>query len=224
MTETSQAAPKPGPVVAIGLSADGLGAIRTILSGLPAGLDAPVLIVMHRGPQQVSRLPQVIGRHCALPVKEGAPTDTLTPGHVYLAPPDAHLVVDDGQLGLDRSEKVNVARPSLDVLFESVARAYGPRAIGVILSGAGLDGAQGLQAIRAAGGITIVQDPDEARFPRLPEAALAADGIDFTVPLAEIAPTLLAVLARRPGSAAAAPLTTEAGSDPGRHENAGADG
>jgi two-component system chemotaxis response regulator CheB len=73
MTETSQAAPKPGPVVAIGLSADGLGAIRTILSGLPAGLDAPVLIVMHRGPQQVSRLPQVIGRHCALPVKEGAP-------------------------------------------------------------------------------------------------------------------------------------------------------
>jgi two-component system chemotaxis response regulator CheB len=146
-------------IVAIGVSADGIGAIRRILGALSAGLDSPIVIVMHRGPQQVSRLAQVIARHCALPVKEAAPMDPLTPGHMYLAPPDAHLVVDDGQLDLDRSGKVSFARPSIDVLFASVARVYGERAVGVILSGAGADGARGLQAIRAAGGVTIVQDP-----------------------------------------------------------------
>jgi two-component system chemotaxis response regulator CheB len=198
-------------IVAIGVSADGIGAIRRILGALPAGLDSPIVIVMHRGPQQVSRLAQVIARHCALPVKEAAPMDALTPGHVYLAPPGAHLVVDDGQLDLDRSGKVSFARPSIDVLFASVAKMYGERAVGVILSGAGADGARGLQAIRAAGGVTIVQDPAEARFSRLPEAALAADGIDFTVPLAEIAPTILAVVSRRsevPAPEASAPAAT----------------
>jgi two-component system chemotaxis response regulator CheB len=180
-------------------------------------LDSPIVVVMHRGPQQVSRLAQVIARHCALPVKEAAPMDALTPGHVYLAPPGVHLVVDDGQLDLDRSGKVSFARPSIDVLFESVAKAYGGRAVGVILSGAGADGARGLQAIRAAGGVTIVQDPAEARFSRLPEAAIAADGIDFTVPLAEIAPTILAVVSRRsevPAPEASMPASRQTSAPP----------
>jgi two-component system chemotaxis response regulator CheB len=202
--------PRLHSIVAIGVSADGIGAIRRILEALPAGLDSPIVIVMHRGPQQVSRLAQVIARHSALPVKEAAPMDALTPGHVYLAPPGAHLVVDDGQLDLDRSGKVSFARPSIDVLFESVAKVYGGRAVGVILSGAGADGARGLQAIRAAGGVTIVQNPAEARFSRLPEAAIAADGIDFTVPLDEIAPTILAVVSRR--SEVSAPEASAPGS------------
>lgn len=184
-------------IVAIGLSADGLGAIRTVLGGLPAGFDAPVLVVMHRAPQAVPRLAQVIARSCALPVKEAASRDTLERGHVYFAPPDAHLVVVDGHLELRHTERVTFARPSIDVLFESVANVYGPRAVGVILSGAGSDGARGLQAIRLAGGATIVQDPKEARFDRLPRAAIAAGGIDFRVPLAEISQTLLAIVERR---------------------------
>ena len=184
-------------VVAIGLSADGLNAIRTVLEGLPAGIDAPILIVMHRAPQAVPRLAQVIARSCSLPVKEAAPLDPLERGHVYLAPPDAHLVVEDGHLQLQHTERVTFARPSIDVLFRSVANTYGPRAVGVILSGAGSDGARGLQAIRAGGGATIVQDPKEAKFGHLPKAAIAADGIDFRVPLADISPTILAIVERR---------------------------
>jgi two-component system chemotaxis response regulator CheB len=209
MTEHGLASEKP--VVAIGVSADGVGAIRAILGALPAGLDAPIVIVMHRGPQQVSRLAQVIAKHSALPVKEAASTDVLTPGHVYLAPPGTHLIVADGQLNFDPSAKVSFARPSIDVLFESVAKVYGARAVGVILSGAGRDGVRGLQAIRTAGGVTIVQDPVEARFSRLPEAAIAANGIDFTVPLAEIAPTILAVVSRRQEAQTSEDTCTPAG-------------
>jgi len=185
----------PGTIVAIGLSADGLGAIRTVLGGLPTGVDASVVVVLHRSPDQ-SRLAKVIARRCALPVTEARSMDILERGHVYVAPPDAHLLVVDGRLRLAHTEKVSFARPSIDVLFRSVAQVYGARAIGVILSGAGADGARGLQAIRAAGGTTIVQDPKEARWGRLPREALAADGIDFTVPIAEIAPTILAVLSK----------------------------
>ncbi len=184
-------------VVAIGLSADGLHAIRTVLGGLPAGFHAPILVVLHRAPQAVPRLAQVIGRACALPVKEAAPFDVLERGHVYIAPPDAHLVVDGGHLQLEHTERVAYARPSIDVLFKSVANTYGPRAVGVIMSGAGSDGARGLQAIRAGGGATIVQDPEDARFARLPKAAIDADGIDFRVPLSEISPTILAIVERR---------------------------
>jgi two-component system, chemotaxis family, protein-glutamate methylesterase/glutaminase len=184
-------------VVAIGLSADGLHAIRTVLHGLPAGFDAPILVVMHRAPTPAPALARVIARNCALPVKEGAALDVLEPGHVYLAPPDAHLVVEDGHLQLKHSGRVSFARPSIDVLFRSVAKAYGPRAVGVLLSGGGTDGALGLQWIRDGGGATIVQDPKEAKFPYLPAAAIAADGIDFKVPLAEISPTLLAIVERR---------------------------
>lgn len=184
-------------VVAIGLSADGLHAIRTVLGGLPAGFHAPILVVLHRAPHAVPRLAQVIGRACALPVKEAAPFDALERGHVYIAPPDAHLVVADGHLQLEHTERVAFARPSIDVLFKSVANTYGPRAVGVIMSGAGSDGARGLQAIRAGGGATIVQDPEDARFARLPKAAIDADGIDFRVPLSEISPTILAIVERR---------------------------
>src|SRR5262245_26253030 len=194
---TEQSTEKLESVVAIGVSADGLGAIRTVLRGIPAGLDAPILIVMHRAPHAVPRLAQVVARHCALPVKEAAALDNLVPGHIYFAPPDVHLMVKDDRLQLQQSAKVTFARPSIDVLFESVARAYGPRAIGVILSGAGSDGARGLQAIRAGGGITIVQDPKEAKFGTLPKAAIAADGIDCKVSLDDIGPTILAIVERR---------------------------
>jgi two-component system chemotaxis response regulator CheB len=201
-------------VVAIGLSADGLTAIRKVLQGLPAGFHAPIVVVMHRAPQAVPRLAQVIGRNCPLPVKEAAAFDALEPGHVYIAPPDAHLVVDDGRLQLKHTERVTFARPSIDVLFKSVAATYGPRAVGVILSGAGSDGARGLQAIRAGGGATIVQDPEEARFSHLPKAAIDADGIDFRVPLSEISPTILAIVERRRERSADEPIgETEAVSE-----------
>jgi two-component system chemotaxis response regulator CheB len=109
---------------------------------------------------------------------------------VYVAPADWHLVVNDGHVEGKQTEKVNFSRPSIDVLFESVAKVYGRRAIGVLLSGAGRDGAMGLHAIKARGGITVVQDPGQARFPVLQRAAIAADGIDFVLPVESIGPAL----------------------------------
>jgi two-component system chemotaxis response regulator CheB len=119
--------------------------------------------------------------------EEGA---ALEAGRIYIAPGDRHLMVRDGHIGIERSERVRFSRPSIDVLFKSVAEVYGPHVIGVLLSGYGLDGVAGLQAIRIRGGTTIVQDPSDARAPYLPRAAVAADGIDLTLPLHDIGPAI----------------------------------
>src|SRR5262245_41677293 len=149
-------------IVAIGVSADGVVALQTILQGLPADFPGTVLIVQHRSPGGQGLLAKVLGRRSTLPVREPSTGEAILPRTVYLAPSGAHLVVDDGRVELEQSKKVQFARPSIDVLFGSVARIYGGHAIGVLLSGGGRDGARGLQAIRAAGGQTIVQDPADA--------------------------------------------------------------
>jgi two-component system chemotaxis response regulator CheB len=177
-------------VVAIGVSADGITALGTILAALPRDFPAPILIVQHRSPTGSGLLATVLGRRSALPVRDASTGETIRPGTVYLAPSGVHLVVDDGRVEIEQSSKVQFSRPSIDVLFGAVARIYGPHAIGVLLSGFGRDGVRGIHAIRAAGGRTVVQDPADARYPHMPQAAISADGIDLVLPLKEIAPAL----------------------------------
>jgi two-component system chemotaxis response regulator CheB len=144
-------------------------------------------------------LARLLARRCKLPVKEATADERLSPSVVYLAPPDHHLVVDDGHLVVTAGPPVNFSRPSIDVTFKSVASRCGPRAIGVVLSGGGRDGAEGLRAIKDAGGTTIVQDPRDAFVAMMPLNALAADHVDFTLPIGEIGPTLVRLVTESPG-------------------------
>jgi two-component system chemotaxis response regulator CheB len=139
------------------------------------------VITQHRRRGRKSVLARLLARRCKLPVKDATPDERLRPSVVYLAPPDHHLVVDDDHLGLTAGPPVNFSRPSIDVTFRSVASRCGSRAIGVVLSGGGCDGAKGLRAIKDAGGTTIVQDPRDARVAMMPLQALAADHVDFTL-------------------------------------------
>jgi two-component system chemotaxis response regulator CheB len=193
--ETKTAEPTPGHpvVIAIGVSVDGSEALRTILAPLRPVLSAAVLIVQHIAPTSPGILSALLARGTSLPVKTASAGEQLQTGSVYVAPPDLHLTVVDGSVGLDRGPKVSFSRPSIDVLFRSVARVCGGRSVGVLLSGGGSDGAAGLAAIRRAGGVTIVQDPLEARVPALPLAGLAADG-HRVARLAEIPEALTAAV------------------------------
>ena len=178
-------------VVAIGGSADGFRSLTQILEALPPDFPAAVVITQHRRRGRVSVLARLLSRYCELPVKEAAKNEPLRPSVVYLAPPDHHLRVEDHHLSVTDGPPVNFSRPSIDVTFDSVAARCGDRAIGVVLSGGGRDGAKGLRRIKDAGGVTIVQDPAEARVSAMPRFALAADHVDFKLPVAEIGPTLV---------------------------------
>lgn len=160
-------------VVVMGTSGGGMEALLRILGDLPSGFPAAVCIVQHIGANP-SALPTLLGSVCALPVRFPEQGETARPGHVYVAPPDHHLLLDGERLMLSRGPKENHTRPAVDALFRSAALNAGPRVIGVVLTGALDDGAAGLQAIQECGGITVVQDPDEAQEPGMPRAALRA--------------------------------------------------
>lgn len=166
---------RPPPLaVAIGASAGGLEAVSTILSALPPDFGPAVLVVIHVPPRQPSLLAELLGRRCALAVHEPDDKEPMLGGQVYLAPPDYHLLVErDRVLALSRDESVNYSRPSIDVLFESVAGSLAARSVGVLLTGASADGARGLRAIAIAGGLTAAQDPETAYVATMPRAALA---------------------------------------------------
>lgn len=181
-------------VVAIGSSLDGFEAIATILKTLPNDFPGAVVIVQHRAPYGPAVLADLLRSRTSLIVKDATDGEPLRPGVVYLAPADRHLVTEDGRLRLTDAPPVNFARPSVDVLLESVAKTYGKQAIAVILSGGGTDGARGLQAVRTAGGRTIVQNPAEARLSGMPRAALRFDGIDEVLDLDKIGPRVVELL------------------------------
>lgn len=181
--------------VALGGSAGGFKALAGILSRLPAGYPAALLVALHMHPEQTDGHLQWMARHSRLPVKEADDKEAALPGMVYLAPPNYHLLVEpDRSLALSVDRKVQFARPSIDVLFTSAADAYGPELAGVVLTGANSDGAQGLRHIKERGGLAVVQDPDDAEHPDMPRAALAAASPDYVLPLGAIGP-LLAELA-----------------------------
>jgi two-component system, chemotaxis family, protein-glutamate methylesterase/glutaminase len=186
-------------VVVVGASAGGVEALRVLVSLLPADLPAAVLIVLHVPRSGPSALPAILGRVSTLPVRSAVDGEPLRHGRIYVAPVDRHLLVIDSHVRLSRGPSENGHRPAIDPLFRSVARALGPRAVGVVLSGSRDDGAAGLAAIAGGGGTTIVQDPHDATFSSMPRAALERVVADHVVPVAEIG-ALIGRISRLPAS------------------------
>lgn len=173
-------------VVAIGSSAGGLKALMQVLRSLPKGFPSSIVVVQHLSPERKSWLPDLLGRSTALTVKQAEHGEILLPGTVYTAPPDEHLLVGPGKIQLAHTQLVHFSRPSIDLLFESVAGTYGSRSIAVVLTGSGKDGSEGLRAIKEAGGVTLAQSPETAEFRPMPEAAVKTGCVDFILPLEKI--------------------------------------
>jgi two-component system chemotaxis response regulator CheB len=180
-------------IVIVGASTGGLKALQTLLSDLPAEFSLPIVIAQHRKNDSDSGLCEYLGKCCSLPVSEPDDKEPLLSGHVYLAPRDYHLLVESRSFALSTIPPVRFARPSIDVLFESAADAFGSQAIGIVLTGANNDGAGGAAAIKSRGGTIVVQDPDSADCCELPAAAIAQATPDWILPLNEIAPHLIAL-------------------------------
>ena len=173
--------------VTIGASAGGVEVLSMLLSSLPASCRLSFFIVMHIPRERPSLLAELFGSRCALPVKEAEDKEPIQPGTVYFAPPDYHLLIDRGPaFALSSDEPVHFSRPSIDVLFDSAADIYGERLIGVILTGANQDGAEGLATVGRAGGRTVVQDPVSAAVAYLPEAALKQGPVDLVLSLPQL--------------------------------------
>jgi two-component system, chemotaxis family, protein-glutamate methylesterase/glutaminase len=173
-------------IVVIGASAGGVEALSTLVSTLPADLLAAVFIVLHIPAQSPSLLPEILGRQGPLPAIHPQNGEKIRQRQIYIASPDLHLLVEHGHIHLSRGPKENRHRPSIDTLFRSAAVAYGPRVIGVVLTGALDDGTAGMLAIKRRGGITVVQDPKEALYPSMPQSALAHVQIDYCLSVSEI--------------------------------------
>jgi two-component system chemotaxis response regulator CheB len=178
-------------IVVIGTSAGGVEALSTIVAGLPADFPASVFIVLHTSPQSPGVLAAILDRAGPLPARYAADRERIAPGRVYVAPADQHLVIEPTRVRLTRGPKENRFRPAVDPLFRSAAQTYGPRVVGVILTGSLDDGTSGLLAIKQLGGAAVVQDPREAFAPSMPESALEHVEVDYCLPLREIAPQLV---------------------------------
>lgn len=177
-------------IVVIGASYGGLSALQILLPDLSPDFPLPVVIVQHRKKDGDDGLCEYLRKRSPLPLIEPDDKEKVEPGHVYLAPRDYHLLIEESIFALSTESPVAFARPSIDVLFESAADIYHERVIGVILTGANRDGASGLAKIKALGGLAVVQDPTSAESRAMPEAAIAATTVDRILPLAEIAPFL----------------------------------
>ncbi len=178
-------------IVALAASAGGLNALTHVLQALPADFGAGIVVVQHLDPRHRSLMADILGRRTALTVKQAEQGDRVAPGTVMIAPPNNHLLVNqDGLLTLTQTELVHFVRPSADLLFESTAAAYRERAIAVVLSGTGTDGAMGVKAIKKMGGTVIAQDKESSEFGGMPEAARQTGMVDFVLRLQEIAPAL----------------------------------
>lgn len=185
----------PRDIITVGASAGGVEALIELLGSLPGDLYATLAIVIHRSPNLETQLPSVLGRRAKLPVLEPRDGTAFERGYVYIAPRDHHLLVENGTVRIDRGPKQHRTRPAIDPLFRSAARAYGPRVVGVLLSGVGADGVDGLVSIKGAGGVSIVQDPSDARHGAMPRNAIAGDDVDFVLPLAAIPKALVTLAA-----------------------------
>jgi two-component system, chemotaxis family, protein-glutamate methylesterase/glutaminase len=200
MGEEGRAERGPGTAdaVLVAASAGGLTALTSVLSELPADFPAGVAVVQHIEPHHRSLLAEILGRSCSLPVQQAQDGQPFVAGMVHVAPPDHHLLVNaGGTLSLTRTELVHFVRPSADLLFDSGAASFGNRAIGVVLTGSGSDGALGVEAIKRVGGTVIAQDEATSEFFGMPGAAIATGGVDFVLPLDQIADALTSLVVER---------------------------
>ncbi|MFL6290640.1 MAG: chemotaxis protein CheB [Thermoanaerobaculia bacterium] len=186
-----------GRVILLGASAGGVHALQEVVKGLPADLPAAVLVVLHVSPYGRSAMPAILSRAGVLPALHPEDGEPMQEGRVYVAPPDHHLIVQDGRVRLSHGPSENAQRPCVDVLFRTAAQAYGPRVIAVVLTGNLDDGTAGLAVVKRLGGISIVQDPAGADYPSMPASAIHNMEVDHVVPLADI-PRLLVDLCNQP--------------------------
>ena len=184
---------KSSNIVVVGASAGGFEALKALVSGLPADLRAAIFIVWHMSPDVRGILPQVLNRMDTMPAAHAFDREMIEHGRIYVAPPDRHLLLENSHVRVSRGPKENRFRPAVDPLFRSAAYHYGRDVIGVILSGALDDGTSGLWTVKNRGGIAIVQDPNDAEVPSMPENAIREVAVDYTVPVAEM-PRLLVTL------------------------------
>ena len=188
---TLSSAARQYELIVIGCSLGGMHALQLILGTLPKDFPVPIAIVQHRYKTSGDALPDYFGRHTELAVVDAVDKQWIKPGTIYLAPADYHLLVERGEFSLSVDEKVEYSRPSIDVLFDSAADAYGPAVIGVVLTGSNADGAHGAKRIKLRGGFVVVQDPKTAEAPEMPQAAIVAVGVDRILPLERIGPFLV---------------------------------
>ncbi|HXF63377.1 MAG TPA: chemotaxis protein CheB [Caldilineaceae bacterium] len=192
------AGPLPFAIVVVGTSAGGLEVLRRLVGGLPADLPAALFVVQHLFREAVSLLPELLTQSGPLPALHPYNEQPIEPGRIYVAPPDYHLLLTrPGLITLDHGPRENLHRPAIDPLFRTAARTYGPRTVGVILSGAKDDGAAGMLAIKLRGGRTVVQEPADAPYPEMPQSVLEqVEGIDYVAPVA-VMPEVLGQLVRQ---------------------------
>jgi two-component system, chemotaxis family, protein-glutamate methylesterase/glutaminase len=178
--------------VVIGASAGGMEALRAIIVPLPSTFTLPIIVVLHMHPHSDNFLTRYMNDRSALTVKQADEKENVVSGMVYFAPANYHLLIEqDRSFSLSTEPRVNFARPSVDVLFETAAEAYGSSLIGVILTGANNDGSRGLKKIKESGGLTIVQDPETAEIGSMPRAAIAATDVDYVLSLTDIRELLI---------------------------------
>ena len=174
-------------LIVVGCSLGGMHALQEILGALPPSFCVPIVVAQHRHKASNEGLPAYFRRRTALKVVDADDKQWLKPAHVYLAPADYHLLVAKGELNLSVDEAVRFSRPSIDVLFESAADAYGNRLLGLVLTGSNADGARGAARIKSRGGTVVVQDPATAEAPAMPQATIDAAQVDRILPLDQIA-------------------------------------
>ena len=178
-------------IIVIGASAGGFDALKKLVRGLPQDFQASIFVVWHMSPDIRGVLPQVLSRENTIEVAHAYDGEPIKPNRIYVAPPDRHLLIENGQARVTRGPKENRFRPAVDPLFRSAAYAYNNRVIGVILSGALDDGTAGLWTVKHRGGTAVVQDPDDAEVPSMPENALREVEVDYCVPVSEMADLLV---------------------------------
>jgi two-component system, chemotaxis family, protein-glutamate methylesterase/glutaminase len=181
-------------VIVVGASAGGISAVRTLLNKLPENVPAAIFVVVHTSPDGPGKLASVLDRATRLTVVTAEDGMVARHGHVYVAPPDYHLIVDGRYVRLTRGPREHRFRPAVDPLFRTAAEHYGARAIGVVLSGHMADGTHGLTLIKEAGGLAIVQDPDEALAPSMPLNAMRRGGVDYVLPVEEMARVIMGLI------------------------------
>jgi two-component system, chemotaxis family, protein-glutamate methylesterase/glutaminase len=188
-------------IVALAASAGGLNALSQVFAALPKDFPTAIVVVQHLDPRHRSLMADILAKRTPLHVRQAAEGDVLAAGTVYIAPPNRHLLVNpDGTLSLSQSELVHFVRPSADLLFESTAASYRERAIAVVLSGTGNDGAMGVRAIKKMGGTVIVQDEQSSQFYGMPLAAARTGDVDFVLPLEEIPRALVTLVTSGEGT------------------------